>query len=34
MNAPASGSGWLVTVSRRLIDEAIPLSSLAFDAGW
>ena len=33
MNAPASGSGWLVTVSRRLIDEAIPLSSLAFDAG-
>ena len=34
MNAPASGSGCLLTVSRRLIDEAIPLSSLAFDAGW
>ena len=34
MNAPASGRGWLVTVSRRLIDEAIPSSSLAFDAGW
>ena len=34
MNAPASGSGWLVTVSRRLIDEAIPLSWLASDAGW
>jgi hypothetical protein len=34
MNAPASGSGWLVTVSRRSIDEAIPSSSLAFDAGW
>ena len=34
MTAPASGSGWLVTVSRRLIDEAMPSSSLAFDAGW
>src|SRR5205085_2320595 len=34
MNAPASGSGWLVTVSLRLMDEAIPLSSLASDAGW
>jgi len=33
MNAPASGSGWLVTVSRRSIDEAIPLSSFASDAG-
>ena len=34
MNAPASGSGWLVTVSLRLIDEAIPLSWLASEAGW
>jgi len=34
MNAPASGSGSLVTVSRRSIDEAIPSSSLASDAGW
>ena len=34
MNAPASGSGCLVTVSLRSIDEAIPLSSLASDAGW
>jgi hypothetical protein len=34
MNAPASGSGWLVTVSRRLIDRASPLSSSAVDAGW
>ena len=34
MNAPASGYGWLVTVSRRSIDEATPLSSLAFEAGW
>src|SRR6185437_9055850 len=34
MNAPASGYGWLVTVSRRSIDEAIPLSSLVLDAGW
>ena len=34
MKAPASGSGWWVTVSIRSIDEAMPLSSLAFDAGW
>jgi hypothetical protein len=34
MNAPASGSGWLVTVSLKLMDEAIPSSSPASDAGW
>ena len=34
MNAPASGSGSLVTVSRRLMDEAMPSSSLASEAGW
>ena len=34
INAPASGSGSLVTVSLRLMDEAIPSSSLASDAGW
>src|ERR1700746_1458853 len=34
MNAPANGSGSLVTVSLKLIDEAIPSSSPASDAGW
>ena len=34
MNAPASGSGCLVTVSLRLMDEAIPSSSPASEAGW
>ena len=33
MNAPASGSGWLVTVSLKLMDDAIPSSSPASEAG-